>query len=574
VVVTTSTDTASQRYALRRALRRVAPYVALVLAKLWLVGGQRLTAYGSLTIDDQWFVERAAAIRDGDWLGKFDTDTLIKQPGYPVFIALADALHVPLLLAQQLAYAGAVAVLVAVLSRVLAGWRRMLAFGLLLFNPATMNTSVSARVDRSLLYGSLLVLLLACLVALVDAAVPPGRRLAGWCGATSVVLASVWLLREEFVLVAPAVSLAIVIAAILVAGAGMSPRVRNTALLGIALVPVSVPAAWLALRELNESRYGLAVHNIEQTSVPRALGPMFRVEPVTSFDRYPVTVETREVLYGVSPTLAGLRSEIEGGGALRFTTVRPDGVEDLSGAVFQWVLLDAIDATDVAPTGRALDTTLRTIGREIDAACDDGRLACGPPHVGIAPPFDWGRVTALARRAVYATWRMAIVAPFDASAPRGDAAGADRELFERMTGEPLATGEDGALTRGRAIAVGSVRWVYLVLTPVAGTGCAWRLAVAARRRERPHRLVLATVAFGSVLAVSRLAGLAYLDLTAFQALSPSYLAPAHTVAAAAAVALVLADRADGDDAPRGRLSGSRRCGRRCRRWGSAWSPRT
>jgi hypothetical protein len=119
-----------------------------------------------------------------------------------------------------------------------------------------------------------------------------------------------------------------------------------------------------------------------------------------------------------------------------------------------------------------------------------------------------------------------------------------------------------------------VRWVYLVLTPVAGTWCAWRLAVAARRRERPHRLVLATVAFGSVLALSRLAGLAYLDLTAFQALSPSYLAPAHTVAAAAAVALVLADRADGDDAPRGRLSGSRRCGRRCRRWGSAWSPRT
>ena len=63
---------------LRRAVVGVAPWILLVLAKLWLVDGQRLTAYGSLTIDDQWFVERASWISAGEWLGPFDAYTLIK----------------------------------------------------------------------------------------------------------------------------------------------------------------------------------------------------------------------------------------------------------------------------------------------------------------------------------------------------------------------------------------------------------------------------------------------------------------------------------------------------------------
>ena len=90
---------------------RAAPWVGLVLAKLWLVDGQRLTAYGSLTIDDQWFVERAARIGAGEWLGPFDAYTLIKQPGYPLFVAAAHAARVPLLLAHQLLYVVAVAIM-------------------------------------------------------------------------------------------------------------------------------------------------------------------------------------------------------------------------------------------------------------------------------------------------------------------------------------------------------------------------------------------------------------------------------------------------------------------------------
>src|SRR6476646_3398495 len=133
----------------KHAVRRAAPWVALVLAKLWLVGGQRLTAYGSLTIDDQWFVERASWISAGKWFGPFDAQTLIKQPGYPLFVAAMHAVRMPLLLAHQLLYVFAIAIMMVVLQPLIrTRWRRLLAFALLLFNPMTMNSPISARVDR------------------------------------------------------------------------------------------------------------------------------------------------------------------------------------------------------------------------------------------------------------------------------------------------------------------------------------------------------------------------------------------------------------------------------------------
>ena len=68
-------ETARLWTGVRRATISAAPWAAMVVAKLWLVGGQRLTAYGSLTIDDQWFVERASWISVGKWLGPWEAAT-------------------------------------------------------------------------------------------------------------------------------------------------------------------------------------------------------------------------------------------------------------------------------------------------------------------------------------------------------------------------------------------------------------------------------------------------------------------------------------------------------------------
>ena len=531
---------ASSPIDVKRSAIRVAPWILLVLAKLWLVGGQRLTAYGSLTIDDQWFVERASWISAGKWFGPFDAHTLIKQPGYPIFIAAMYAVRMPLLLAHQLVYVFAIGIMMVALRPVIVTrWRRLLAFALLLFNPMTMNAPISARVDRSGIYPALTVLLLACLVGLVSTCDRPRRATVVWAVAASLSIGALWLTREEWLLLAPALLCGLVLAIVRLARVPMPLIRRIAAAAGVACIPLSVVIGTLWLEHVNDSHYGLAITNVEQTSMSAGLGPMFRVDPATTFDQFPVTAETRELIYAVSPTFARLRGEIEAGGSDRFATTRPDGVRDLGGQVFQWVVLDAIGATGGAASARDLDDTFRSIATEIDAACADGRLSCGPPHSGIAPAWQWSRLPDLIERSVTGLRRTVDLSAFTALSPDGDGTVADRALFNRMTSEPLAPGPNGFFTRQRVHVIGAFRWLYRLLIVAAVVVAAMKAYTAVRDRRLPSWTMATLLSVGSLLILVRVVGLAYLDLTAFPAFAPTYLASAYAVALVLAVAVCL-----------------------------------
>ncbi len=514
------------------------PWVSLVVAKLWLVDGQRLTAYGSLTIDDQWFVERASWITVGEWLGPFDAHTLIKQPGYPMFVAAAHAVKVPLLLAHQLVYVFAIAVmLVAMRSLLPTRRRRLWAFALMLFNPMTMNTPVSARVDRAGLYPALTVLLLACLVGLVSNCDRLRRSTASWAVGASVSVGALWLVREEWLLLLPGLACGLLLAIGRLLRAPLPTIQRVGAVVAVACVPVSILVGTVWLQQANESRYGVRITNVEQTSMSAGLGPTFRVEPATTFDQFPVTVETRELIYTVSPHFADLRDEIERGGGLRYASIRPDGVRDLGGQVFQWVVLDAIGATGHAMSAVELDAMFRSIADEIDAACADGRLRCSAPHSGIAPAWQWNRLPGLMARTVTGLRKTVDLGAFSALSPDGDGTAADRALFARMTGEPLAPGPNGFFTRQRVHLISALRWLYRLLAVAAVVVALAKARSALRSRRAPSWTMLTVVSVGALLVLVRVIGLAYLDLTTFPAFAPTYLASAYAVTVVVAVAV-------------------------------------
>lgn len=532
----------------RRWLVRAAPWIVLVLAKLWLVDGQRLTAYGSLTIDDQWFVERASWISAGEWFGPFDAYTLIKQPGYPLFVAAAHAARVPLLLAHQLLYVLAIAIMMLALRPLIrTRVRRLGAFALLLFNPMTMNTPISARVDRAGIYPALMVLLLACLVGLVSSCDRPRWATSAWAAGSALSLGALWAVREEWLLLLPAVVCGLALAVVRLSRAPIAAGRRIVAGIGVVCIPLTIVVGTLWVEHVNDSRYGLAITNVEQTSMSAGLGPMFRVDPATTFDQFPVTAETRELLYEVSPTFAALRGEIEAGGSERFATIRPDGVRDLGGQVYQWVVLDAIAATGGDANARELDDTFRSIGREIDAACDDGRLSCGPPHSGIAPAWEWSTLPGLITRTATGLRQTIDLRAFSALSPEGDGTAADRALFERMTNEPLAPGPNDFLTRQRVHLIGALRWVYRLLAVVGLVIAGVRAYRAVRDRRLPGWTMGTLLSVGLLLVVVRTAGLAYLDLTAFPAFSETYLAPAYAVTLVLGVTVALRnDPSDSD----------------------------
>ncbi len=519
-------------------LRFAAPWLGLIAIKLWLVDGQRLTAYGSLTIDDQWFIERASWISAGEWLGPFEYRTLIKQPGYAMFIAAVHSVHLPLLLAQQLLYVLAIAVAIVAMRPLLRSrGRRLAAFAVLLFNPMTMHTGISARVDRAGVYPALLILLLSCLVGLVASSGRPSRITIVWALGASLSIGSVWLLREEWLLVLPAVIIGLVLAVVRVVRSAMPVTSKLVSTIGVTLIPISIAIGTLWVEHVNESHYGLAITNVEQTSMSAGLGPMFRVAPVTSFDQFPITVETRELIYAASPHFEALRVQIEQRTDPQYFSIRPDGVRDLAGQVFQWVVLDAIGASSGATSARQLDTTFRSIGHEIDDACSAGRLRCSGPHSGIAPAWRWNRLPALAARTASGLVKTVDLRAFTALSRAGDGTATDRALFKRMTNEPLAPGPDDFLTRQRVHVIGALRWLYRLLILSAVIIMLAKVTTSIRQRRIPSWTMASVVGVGLVLLIGRTAGLAYLDVTAFPAFAPTYLASGYAIVLVVAVAI-------------------------------------
>ena len=113
-------------------------YVVAITAlaiKLWLLGSHYLMATNS-PHDDLLFVTQAHNLLSGKWLGPYNQFVMIKGAIYPLFIAFAYLLNIPLLTAQQLLFWFASLTAVwAIHPAVQRKWLLPLLFLVLFFNP-------------------------------------------------------------------------------------------------------------------------------------------------------------------------------------------------------------------------------------------------------------------------------------------------------------------------------------------------------------------------------------------------------------------------------------------------------
>src|SRR6185312_9386733 len=63
----------------------------------------------------------------------------------------------------------------------------------------------------------------------------------------------------------------------------------------------------------------------------------------------------------------------------------PHGQREIAGGWFMWALRDATAAAGHATSGREAMAYYQRIADEVNAACDQGRLAAGPRRSGFVP---------------------------------------------------------------------------------------------------------------------------------------------------------------------------------------------
>ena len=533
----------------------VAVVGALAAVRLWITGALPLQVISGAGYDDRLFVERAADLVAGNWLGDYGMLTFAKGPFYPIWVAALDVVGVPLLLARHALYVAACVTLVAALRPLLRGAGiRLALLLLLLFNPATYHGE-AMRVVRDGIYSSLALFVLAGAIALLLRSEKPPRTVLPWAVTLGAALAALWMTREEGVWIFPALVILAVATAI---GSWMRNRRRlEPGVLGW-LGALALAASLVAgVAATNRIVYGaFVITDARSGAFPDAFGALMRVEDSPEFPFVTLDRAERAKLYPVSPALTEIAPWLDGRQGRIWVAATENALGSMSGEIGTGWLFWAV-RTGVAGRGHYRDPAsaeafYRRLASEIDAACAGGTVRCGPQRSSVVPPWRSGYEGALVESLGRGVRELLSFASFHVdvrATTTSPKSGYDlfRRIvggeFSHLEGRPRREGFRTGLLRGIG---GAYRFFMPWLAAAALLAALWALVQAARHRRLPPAAVVALALVGSLVA--RMLLLAYIEVTSFPAMNVLYLGPLFPIA----LLLCLLGLAGGWAAVRGR----------------------
>ena len=488
----------------------------MVALKLWLVAAQPVVAHGNASFDDRLYLALAEQVLKGNWLGPYSQFTLMKGPMYSLFIAGTFLSAVPLPIAQHLLYLlGCILLVLALRPCFDASWQAFGTFTLLWWQPMSY---VELDIVRQNIYTPLTLLLFAGLCALET------RRAAGlyirlaWGALLGTAAAAFYLTREEGIWILPGTALLIGISAwnSWRAGERLRPLVApaGTATICAAAILVTVCT-------LNYRYYGwFGTVEFRAREFRSAYGALQRPVPSEQIPYVPVTRDVRLKLYQVSQSFAELKPCLEGPIGLEwanysdFLTGRPGEELQIGGGSFIWALRDCVIASGHGNSAREALDFYRSLGAEINRACDEGRIT----------PARTRRDTMMPRWRTGQTQRILQTTPGyladfllfkDFSAYPTESWGSAEllTLFRDLTRWRLAHSNEAPELDVPASHVddyrlatlqmvgGIVRWLCVAVVISGVAGWAWGATSAIYRRRMSYLFVVSSAALGSAFAV-------------------------------------------------------------------------
>ncbi len=368
--------------------------IAVVLVKLWLTSHLPILAsYGGY--DSLRYIMMAREMVSPG-IPEYDMLTLMRNPGYPAFIAASYWLGLSLRFAQELFYllagcffAGTVFFyqrkpIVPVVFITVYSWMPMAFF----WNRKAIQEAV---------YLPLILFILACLIHLWKADIC-SRQFLGWSLALGLLLSWFWNIRPEAILIVPTFFLTFggIFVKILLSGklGEVFAKKRGWGQLAgaIALMVVPPVTVTMGICAFNYHHYGLFVTSDFTTpGVLSAYGNLTRVQPNSFRRMVPVPKSARESAYEVSESFRQLRGYLEtdrGEVWRKASCSRTHICDDYAGGWFIWALRNAVNEAGYYESAPRTEAFYQQIGEEIATACENGEITCREPSwlgSGLAP---------------------------------------------------------------------------------------------------------------------------------------------------------------------------------------------
>lgn len=340
--------------------------------------------------DDALFYQHGISILQGHWLGPYNDLTLMKGPGYPLFLAANALIGLPVTLTQALLYAAACTITSCTLYRLCGRISvALVAFLIIEWHPAILEHREIIRDDIS---AAQMLLILTCCCRFLFLETSRLRRLA-WAIAGGLVFGWAWITREDSGWILPGL--------LLMCGLYLL-RLRNEkrAMAAIGVSMAAFGASSLAvvgtIATINLAVYGTFLEvDFKSPSFLKALSVLESVRVGEPVPHVPVPDKVRQAVYKVSPAFASLQPYLDGPGKVWTgggCSLMPSTCGDFAGGFFEFALRDAAAAQGYYAQPASAARFYNRLWREVHEACRSGQLSCRRSPIPFLPamrPDQW-----------------------------------------------------------------------------------------------------------------------------------------------------------------------------------------
>jgi hypothetical protein len=521
--------------------------IGLVSFRLWLSSGRPLEALITFIHDDGLFFNLAQSIVAGEWLGEYNERTLIKGPGYPLWMAVMHLLGIPLLTSHHLAYIGATFLLsIALYPLHKSKWIGLVIFALFLFNPLPFFGRPVDSFSRQYIN---LPIAIICAATAIGTILRRDRRLSvltTWIIGLGLSIGYLRITRGEYVWITPLV--VSVVLSIIVHYYSLSKRVMVNLLLLLLLSGLLVPSV---VRVINYRVYGAAiVDEFSSQSLLGAYGALTRIKHMTWLPHIPVPRSSWYAAASVSPAFSKLMPSLLGEIGQNWTMIGdtemlfggvsvglPQEFGEIPGGWFVFAFREALwDSNEVVDLPSSL-AYYDQIAIEINDACDLGKIDCYPKKRVTFMPLLSQNYFLPIYDSVLIGWKVIQSPYYIAHHGLYQSTGTDEQilLVRQFTHETnIVTNQqprevsDLKLTRKFQL-LNSINLIYQWLFPkLFLLALLVMLVQIGDLFKRKNAFVHMSIALGILFSVVALVlGIAFIDVSSFPAIHLLYLAPAH-----------------------------------------------
>lgn len=515
----------------------------IAFIKLWLMWDLELFAIPLSPHDDMLFLKHASSFYEEGWFGKYDNLTLAKGLFYPCYIALNHLLGLPLLLSQHIFYLFACLLVIIVAKKYSQNDLLLIGlFVLVAFNPILVHAGMR-RISREGVSTTLAILTLFFFFKTIIN-YEKDRRAKQYIAAllTGIFFTFFWHNREDGIWLLPALLMA--------GGYGILKEYfqnkKITCHLGMPLVitfgifaVLSMLLAWK-----NQKEYSVfTTVETKNAEFVSAYGALVRVNEFERMDFIPVTKKTRLLLYEKIPSFGELKDleyVFDAWTVHNQNCTEGDSacLREVGGGHFIWALRDVVALKGYYFNGAYAKDYYRRLATEINEACDCGKLKCLPERNTMLPPVSDKQKTAFVQT-FFSGWKHCLnLEEYTTDEPPyfpGNEQ--DINLIKKITRnkiqhpEELRAQHQGSLAEKKRKMLAGIGQVYVFIVPIlfflALACAAFNFIKSCLKKSYSFYMMISVVLLTA--CAGRIALLALVDATSFDAINLAYLSPVYAL---------------------------------------------